>query len=341
MKALIAAGGGVGDIVRTSPLIRAMSKMGWHVDVLFSPEYPEAITLYEGTPEIGRIFHFPVPGDRYPLFGGRLWDTQETPRFERLVPETYDLAVIKSRNPHVKRHVKEIVRASRFIWPSKTAVLEGDSYFITRVAAKLGWNGAMPPPFVLDSGRDFNLPPGAVAIHPGCNPIRHWKKWHGFAELARMFEHVAVIGSTDDEQIDRTYFGEPFAWPEHVIDFTGRLSLLDTASLLRQCRLLVSNDSGLMHLAVAAGTLTFGIFGITSQRREAMPVPHMHAITKGLACEPACREQPLFRKDCDFHLECMKTLTAAEVYQRIVEILPPLRSNYPGLKNQFSRSVIC
>jgi len=46
-----------------------------------------------------------------------------------------------------------------------------------------------------------------------------------------------------------------------VIDLTGRTGLLDAAACLARCNLYLGNDSGLMHLAAAAGTPTLGLFG--------------------------------------------------------------------------------
>jgi glycosyltransferase involved in cell wall biosynthesis len=89
-------------------------------------------------------------------------------------------------------------------------------------------------------------------------------------------------------------------------------------------RRLVTNDSGLMHLGVALGVPTFGVFGITSPSREAIQSPHMTPISKGLDCEPACRRQPWGRRDCERHLECLKMLTPDEVADRVLEKLPNL-----------------
>ena len=46
-----------------------------------------------------------------------------------------------------------------------------------------------------------------------------------------------------------------------AIDAGGRFSLTQTAAMLARCALYVGNDSGLMHLAAAAGTPTLGLFG--------------------------------------------------------------------------------
>jgi ADP-heptose:LPS heptosyltransferase len=46
-----------------------------------------------------------------------------------------------------------------------------------------------------------------------------------------------------------------------AIDLCGRLSLPEAAACLQRCALFVGNDSGLMHLAAAAGSPTLGLFG--------------------------------------------------------------------------------
>jgi len=48
---------------------------------------------------------------------------------------------------------------------------------------------------------------------------------------------------------------------DRVIDLVGAVDLPTAAACLRRCALFVGNDSGLMHLAAAAGTPTLGLFG--------------------------------------------------------------------------------
>ena len=94
------------------------------------------------------------------------------------------------------------------------------------------------------------------------------KKWHGFDELARLLPEVAIVGTPSDLDNQATYFRRPFDWAPHARCYIGQLNLRDTAALLAQCAALVSNDSGMMHLGVAAGIPTFGIFGITGRKVE-------------------------------------------------------------------------
>jgi ADP-heptose:LPS heptosyltransferase len=49
--------------------------------------------------------------------------------------------------------------------------------------------------------------------------------------------------------------------PHRQIDLVGRVDLLTAAAVLRRCALFIGNDTGLMHMAAAAGTPTLGLFG--------------------------------------------------------------------------------
>jgi ADP-heptose:LPS heptosyltransferase/SAM-dependent methyltransferase len=306
--ALVIATSGIGDIVRITPLIRVLHDLGHVVDVFLAPDYPETAQLLAGAPEIRRLICVPdardgrsLPDEEYALACATYWATD-------LLPS------VRSRQK---------LSADREEWLAR-----GDGGCIERMARALGWRRELPAPFVVTSKRDFALPSGTVVLHPGCKRGWPWKKWHGFAELAGCFRHVVVVGSEEDLHVADTYFGGRFDWPEHVTDYTGQLSLSDTAALIAQSAALIGNDSGLMHIGAAVGTPTFPIFGITSPQREMSRLPHVHPISKGLDCEPACRAAPWGRTDCDRHLECLKLLSADEVVQRVVDavVVVPLRA---------------
>ncbi|MDT7604354.1 MAG: hypothetical protein QOF61_2351 [Acidobacteriota bacterium] len=310
-KALVAAAYGVGDILRVTPLVRVFARLGYQVDVVVAPDYAETATLLEGAAEIRKLF---------------VCENFRADRGRRSVPgldsQLYDCAAFTLWAAPFKRHV----RAHRtFEFAQSEWLREGDIACVEKIARAVGWEGALPAPFALASSRRFELPPGTVALHPGCKPDWQWKKWHGFPELSRLRPHAVVVGTESDLQNDATYFRENFEWSHGVRSFVGELSLRDTAALIRDSAALVSNDSGLMHLGVALGTPTFGVFGITSPRRETIPSPLMHAVTKGLDCEPACRKKAWGRRDCERHLECLKTLTAGEVFERVAQCVPALR----------------
>ncbi len=308
--ALLAAASGIGDILRATPLIRVLHGLGHPVDVLLAADHPEMADLLRGAPEINALHVVPdtangaAPALPPPMAASR-----------------YELAMLTRWAAPLAGQI----RADKTLhFHPGTWLQKGDSACVSELARTAGWEGPLPLPFARTSGRDFALPPGTIALHPGCKPDWPWKKWHGFAALAGRLRQVAVVGSQTDLDNARTYFAKPFDWPGHVRNFAGQLSLADTAALISQCAGLISNDSGLMHLAVALDVPAFGIFGITSPAREAIPSPRMTAITARLDCEPECRRQAWGRRDCDRHLECLKTLSPEQVLAEVTTRLPDL-----------------
>ncbi len=309
--ALVTAASGIGDILRVTPLIRVLHRLGHAVDVLIAPDNPHVAGLLRGAPEIRELFvtadttNARAPAAPVSALSGR----------------DYALATFT----HWSAPLAKVIDAERSLhfepalWLSR-----GDIACIEAIARALDWQGPLPEPFAMSSTGISAFWLGMVALHPGCKPGWPWKKWHGFAELARRFANVVVIGTAADRDNTGTYFGNPFDWPARVQDFTGRLSLTETAALIRQCAAIVANDSGLMHLGVALGVPTFGIFGITNPERELIPSAKMIAITKGLPCEPACRRKPWGRRDCEHHIECLKMLTHDDVADTITRTLPNL-----------------
>lgn len=317
-RALVAVAAGIGDVVRATPLVRVLHRMGYAVDVLCGADYPRTADLLTGAPEVARVIPHPNPST----------DRGRTP-CPALAGVEYEVACFAYWARPLERQVR--ARARRRFEPDAW-LREGDSRCVERMARELGWTGPLPEPFVVAAPREFGLPPGTVALHAGCKRDWPWKKWHGFADLAARLEHVAVIGTDEDLDAAGTYFGTPFRWPPHVRDFIGRLTLPETAALIAQCAALVCNDSGMQHVGAAVGTPTYPVFGITSPAREAIPVMHVRPVTAGLPCEPECRRQPWGRRDCHLHLECLRIMSAEHVLERIRGdgIALPLRAAAPG-----------
>jgi ADP-heptose:LPS heptosyltransferase/2-polyprenyl-3-methyl-5-hydroxy-6-metoxy-1,4-benzoquinol methylase len=305
--ALVTAASGIGDIIRVTPLIRVLHAMGFQVDLLLAPDDPAVTELFRGAPELNRVMLY-----------SDLARNKGTVALPELADTSYEIATFTTWSAPLARWVDA---RHRHAFARERWLAEGDWTAVKEIARAIGWQGPLPSPFAMASKRDFGLAPGTIALHPGCKPGWSWKKWHGFDALARLLPEVAIVGTEADLDNAQTYFGRCFEWPAHARNFVGELSLADTAALIGQCAALVANDSGLMHLGVALGVPTFGIFGITNPARELIPSDKMTPITKGLACEAACRREAWGRRDCEHHLECLRTLTPEEVVARIDAVL--------------------
>lgn len=320
-RALVTAARGIGDILRLTPLIRVMARMGYRVDTALEPDYAETVELLRGAPEIEQLYWRSSP-----------WARHHADYTAGLRDQSYDVALFTTWSSSLR----PLIRASQILsFERNTWMQNGDSSEVERIARLAGWQKELPAPFAMASDRAFGLPADTIALHPGCKPDWPWKKWHGFDELARSLPEVALVGTPGDLNNAGTYFGRSFEWPGHTRDFIGQLNLPDTAALLQQCAGLVSNDSGMMQLAVALNIPTWGIFGITSPAREGVPARNFFPITKGLSCEPGCRKERWGRRDCEHHLECLRTLEPAEVLRHIradaTPQLPTPKQHVPDL----------
>ncbi len=114
------------------------------------------------------------------------------------------------------------------------------------------------------------VPAGGPVLAIG--PAANWrgKEWRAgrFAELAQRLTasdgllpaaRVAVLAAAHEREQAAPLLA--ILPRERQIDLVGKIDLLTAAAVLRRCELFIGNDTGLMHIAAAAGTPTLGLFG--------------------------------------------------------------------------------
>jgi heptosyltransferase-2 len=96
---------------------------------------------------------------------------------------------------------------------------------------------------------------------------------------------MLIGGKEDADLCDKIASG---AKEKNVFNTAGKLSLLQSAELIRRSRALVSNDSAPMHIAVAVGTPVVAIFGATVPAFGFAPrgISDVVIETNGLKCRP-------------------------------------------------------
>ncbi len=165
-----------------------------------------------------------------------------------------------------------------------------------------------------------HLPRPLLAIHPGAG----WetKRWpvDKFAEIARRFEgSVVVVGSAGERGLAAQVI-EPAVLPnQRMLNLAGETTLRQLAVVLETADVVVSNDSGPMHLAAAFGTPVVGIFTCTSPLLSGPSGAIHELISTGVGCAAS------YHKTCPHwgrrNLACLEELSVERVWNAVLRIL--------------------
>ncbi|MBI5023394.1 MAG: lipopolysaccharide heptosyltransferase II [Candidatus Omnitrophica bacterium] len=150
-----------------------------------------------------------------------------------------------------------------------------------------------------------------------------YKRWPAgsFAKLAdKLIEksaaQIILLGGPPESQLCEEIVR---GMRNPCLSLCGKTSLTQFAALAQQCSLIVTNDGGSLHAAVAAGSKTVSIFGPVDDAVYG-PYPfegHM-VVKKDLACQPCYRR---FRRAQCEHIRCLKQLSVEEVIGKVEAIL--------------------
>ena len=168
---------------------------------------------------------------------------------------------------------------------------------------------------MLEAGRPL------VAIHPSASCVS--KRWlpDRFAQVADRLitdTHVSVCLVAGDA--DMACANQVAGLMRHpAVNLAGRLTLGELAALLARSRLLISNDSGPVHIAAAVGTPVVDIFGRNQRGLSRLrwgPIGDGHMVLqKDVGCVTCLAHA------CDIDFLCLTSLTVEEVYQAAASIL--------------------
>jgi len=154
------------------------------------------------------------------------------------------------------------------------------------------------------------------------NPVAYWetKLWDNekFARLAEMIKKqldVEVVFTGSEKQAIEKITAQIST---KAVNLAGKTTLPELASLYRRAELLITTDSGPMHLAAALGKPVVALFGPTDPQRTG-PYGQGHKIVRTeLSCSPC------FLKKCPTK-KCMQDITAEQVFTAVKERLENCR----------------
>jgi heptosyltransferase-2 len=326
----------IGDAVMTEPLLRVLAQRG---ETLSVAAMPWVAPIYRAMPHVDEVIELPFPRGGLHWGARRNLASQWQGRFERAYvgPNSWKsallpwmagipvrvgyhgearLGLLNQRLPNPEKNHRGAMVAHYLA----LAQMQADS----SVQPKLDLSLDLLKATLLN----FDLKLGAYAVFaPGAEygPAKRWPAAY-FAELGlRTGLPVVLLGSAKeaalcDEIVQRIHQERP----KTARNLAGKTDLSQAMALIASSQAMLSNDSGLMHVAAAMGVPQVAVFGSSSPLHT--PPLSDKAVVLWLKNEasyqPPLDCAPCFERSCPLgHLRCLNDLTPERVEQAWREVV--------------------
>lgn len=320
----------IGDAVMTLPAvaaIRSSHPQAW-ISVLVKPWVAD---IYRLCPQVDEVLLYEAPG-RHAGWRGvfRLAGELRQGRFDMaiLLQNAIEAAII-ARLAGIPVRAGYNTDARGFLLtqaikltPARKKIHQAD-YYLKMVQA-LGCTAPGEAPFFRLTAAEARLAedelskqglPASqllIGMAPGATygPAKKWFPERFGALAKRLGEEYGaatiLFGSAADRETTaavRRSSGLP------LVDLAGKTDLRSAVALMARCRLFISNDSGLMHVAGALNIPTIAIFGSTNPTTTSPLGERSTVISRYVSCSPC------LKTTCPTDFRCMDAITADAVYE--------------------------
>jgi len=326
----------VGDTILSYPAVRQLKMLfpKCHLAILVPSHL---VDLWKTFPYVDEIIPFQKRGGIKSIW-------EDLNLAQSLKEKDFDLAVVLPRSFRSALHIYlaripvrigyrdegRSIFLTHGIHRSREVLRVHRVFYYQKLVERLGKIEGLPSPqiFLREGDRrwatqalkDMGISDGKVLI--GMNPGATFglaKCWYPdrFGELGRKLSEkwkarVLLFGKEQEQPIAHEilrYLGS------RGIDLTGKTGLLQLAGLLERCHLLITNDTGTMHMAAAVGTPVVALFGSTDPVTTG-PWGDGHVVVKkDVACSPC------WKRVCPTDHRCMELITVKEVEELVDEQL--------------------
>ena len=333
----------IGDVVHSLPFLEVL-RDGFPFAMIDWVVEEDASGIAEGHPDIDQLIIFPRKSwlKRFIKKGEYIGVAKEVTKFLKgLKKRRYDIVIdlqglFKSgiltflANGKRKIALNGGREGSSIFINERVGIPDPDIHALERYlciarylgATNLAWNGQIPiynadkrhvNYLLAETGNKDNM----VAI----SPMAKWesKLWelNGFASLAdkiieRLGAEVIFTGGEGDKAAIEIILS---GMKGRALNLAGETTLKELAYLYQRCAVVISTDTGPMHIAAAMDSpVIVALFGPTSPLRTG-PYGEKHKVIRaGLECSPC------FKKRCD-DMSCMKEITVDMVFETVKEVL--------------------
>ncbi len=224
--------------------------------------------------------------------------------------------------------------AYHFAVPHRREAHEMDCFFdlLKPLGIRVGDEDRYGEYFVSDEDRRSldakGLPkPPWVVFHPGCGAHGQPRQWSAVKyaalgeSLKKLHPEVSILLTGYGSEREICARVREIA-PQAVLDYSNRFSFPEMAALLERASLLVSGNTGVMHLAAALGTPQAALHGPTDPKRWGPLNPSAVVVQSPKACAPCLYLGYEYQCDCP---DCMEEIGVDAVLNACLELLNPAR----------------
>jgi len=321
-NSLVIAPQWIGDAVMTEPLMRRLAARGERLTV---GALPWVAPVYRAMPQVAEVIEFPFQHGGLQFKARRAMARQMDGRFDvaYVLPNSLKSALLP--------FLAGIPKRVGYLGETRVGLLthrlrnpKNRPPMVAFYSALSGEPGVETdrPQLVL-SARDseqaaaaHGLALGAYTVFaPGAEfgPSKRWPSRH-YAGLARALDGpVVLLGSPKEAQVCAEIAA---AAPGRCLDLSGKTALAQAFALIAGAGAMVSNDSGLMHVAAAFGVRQVALFGSSSPLHTPPLNPQAHIVwlKQDPLYQPPLDCAPCFARECPLgHHRCLEDVAPERV----------------------------
>ncbi|HYF18344.1 MAG TPA: lipopolysaccharide heptosyltransferase II [Ramlibacter sp.] len=326
-RSLVIAPQWIGDAVMTEPLLRRLHARG---ERLTMGAVPWVAPVYRAMPQVEAVVEFPF------RHGGLQWSARR--RLAREMQGRFDTAYVlpNSLKSALLPFLASIPRRVGYLGEARVGLLTHRlknprdkppmvAFYSALAGEQQGLDQDRPRLHLQAAAIEAALAAqgvargGYVTFAPGAEfgPSKRWPAEH-YAALARTVdEPVLLLGSAKDAPVCEAIAA---AAPGRCRNLAGQTSLADAFALIAGAGAMVSNDSGLMHVAAAFGVPQVALFGSSSPLHTPPLNDRAQVIwlKDDSAYQPPLDCAPCFARDCPLgHHRCLRDVAPERVRQSL------------------------
>ena len=320
-RSLVIAPQWIGDAVMTEPLLRHLHARGERITV---GALPWVAPVYRAMPQVAQVLEFPFAHGGLQWTARRQWAAQLRSQFDvaYVCPNSFKSALLpwwagiaqrvgylgESRYGLLTQRLPNPPKGQRPPMLGFYSALSGDAHIVANDHPKLN----LPVALVNQVLAAMNFVASAYFVFaPGAEygAAKRWPARHFAALAAQLPLPVVLLGSGKEAALCAEIADAAnVIAPGRCQNWAGKTSLDQALAVISAAKAMVSNDSGLMHVAAAFGVPQVAVFGSSSPLHTPPLSNHAHVVwlKNDPAYQPALDCAPCFERECPLgHTRCL------------------------------------